>query len=157
MPILEYNNVSNSDEDWYCRTCTLPNFSDSYFDHNKSFDGTSDHEISYTGSLSNININIDTRELIQDDEDPSRPNGASNIFDNLIQVRKKHPNTFISSYININSLRYNFFSIKGLLSRNIVDMLIIAETKLDESFPVTQFRVNNYHLWRNDSIHWQYT
>jgi hypothetical protein len=46
MPILEYNNVSNSDEDWYCRTCTLPNFSDSYFDHNKSFDGTSDHEIS---------------------------------------------------------------------------------------------------------------
>jgi hypothetical protein len=70
MPILEYNNLSNSDEAWYCRTCTLPNFSDSYFDHNKSFDGTSDHEISYTGSLSNININIDTRELIQDNEDP---------------------------------------------------------------------------------------
>jgi hypothetical protein len=67
MPILENNNLSNSDEDWYCRTCTLPNFSDFYFDHNKSFDGTSDHEISYTGSLSNININIDTRELIQDD------------------------------------------------------------------------------------------
>ena len=67
MPILEYNNLSNSDEDWYCRTCTLPNFSDSYFDHHKSFDGTSDHEISYTGNLSNVNINIDTRELIQDD------------------------------------------------------------------------------------------
>jgi hypothetical protein len=33
MPILEYNNLSNSDEDWYCRTCMLPNFSDSYFDH----------------------------------------------------------------------------------------------------------------------------
>jgi hypothetical protein len=107
-----------------------------------------------TGSLSNININIDTRELIQDDEDPSRPNGASNIFDNLIQVRKKHPNKFISSYLNINSLRYKFCSIKELLSRNIVDMLIIAETKLDESFPVAQFRVNNYHLWRNDrNIH----
>ena len=154
MPILEYNNLSNSDEDWYCRTCTLPNFSDSYFDHNKSFDRTSDHEISYTGSLSNININIDTRELIQDDEDPSRPNGASNIFDKLIQVRKKHPNKFISSYLNINSLRYKFCSIKELLSRNIVDMLIIAETKLDESFPDAQFRVNNYHLWRNDrNIH----
>ena len=68
-----------------------------------------------TGSLSNININIDTRELIQDDEDPSRPNGASNIFDNLIQVRKKHPNKFISSYLNINSLRYKFCSIKELL------------------------------------------
>jgi hypothetical protein len=76
---------------------------------------TSDHEISYTGSLSNININIDTSELIQDDEDPSRPNGASNIFDNLIQVRKKHPNKFISSYLNINSLRYKFCSIKELL------------------------------------------
>jgi hypothetical protein len=115
MPILEYNNLSKSDEDWHCRTCMLPNFSNSYFDHNKSFDGTSDHEISYTGSLSNININIDTSELIQDDEDPSRPNGASNIFDNLIQVRKKHPNKFISSYLNINSLRYKFCSIKELL------------------------------------------
>ena len=150
MPIFEYNNLSNSGEDWYCRTCTLPNFSDSYFDHNKSFDGTSDHEISYTGSLSNINLNIDTRELIQDNEDLRRPNGANNIFDDLIQVRKKHPNKFISSYLNINSLRYKFCSIKGLLSRNIVDMLIIAETKLDESFPDTQFRVNNYHLWIND-------
>ena len=85
------------------------------FDHNKSFDGTNDHEISYSGSLSNININIDTRELIQDDEDPSRPNGASNIFNNLIQVRKKDPNKFISSYLNINSLRYKLCSIKELL------------------------------------------
>ena len=64
MPILEYNNLSNSDEDWYCRTCTLPNFSDSYFDHNKSFDGTSDHEISYTGNLSNINITINVNIVI---------------------------------------------------------------------------------------------
>jgi hypothetical protein len=33
-------------------------------------------------------------------------------------------------------------------------MLIIAETKLDESFSDAQFRVNNYHLWRNDrNIH----
>ena len=39
-------------------------------------------------------------------------------------------------------------------SQNIVDMLIIAETQLYESFPDAQFRVNNYHLWRNDrNIH----
>jgi hypothetical protein len=62
-----------------------------------------------------ININIDTSELIQDDEDLSRPNGANNIFDDLIHVRKKHPNKFISSYLNINSLRYKFCSIKELL------------------------------------------
>ena len=153
MPILEYNNLSNSDEDWYYRTCTLPNFSDSYFDHNKQFDGTSDHEISYSGSLFNIDIYIDTRELIQEDEDMSRPNGASNIFDDLIQVRKKHPNKFSSSYLNINSLRYKCCSTKEILSQNIVEMLI-TETKLDESFPDAQFRVNNYHLWRNDrNIH----
>jgi hypothetical protein len=29
-------------------------------------------------------------------------------------------------------------------------MLIIAETKLDESYPDALFKVDNYHFWRKD-------
>ena len=32
----------------------------------------------------------------------------------------------------------------------MVDMLIIAETKLDNTFINSQFAVDNYHLWRAD-------
>jgi hypothetical protein len=35
-------------------------------------------------------------------------------------------------------------------SANTIDMMIIAETKLDETFPNSQFEVENDHLWRAD-------
>jgi hypothetical protein len=40
-----------------------------------------------------------------------------------------------------------FFS---CINQFIKNMLIIAETKLDETFPDSQFEVENYHLWRAD-------
>jgi hypothetical protein len=39
-----------------------------------------------------------------------------------------------------------------LLTTNTVDMLIIAETKLDNTFINSQFAVDNYHLWRANQI-----
>ena len=50
----------------------------------------------------------------------------------------------------INSFGYKFCSVKELLTTNTVDMLIIAETKLDNTFINSQFAVDNYHLWRAD-------
>jgi hypothetical protein len=52
------------------------------------------------------------------------------------------------AYLNINSLRYKFCYISELLTANIVDMLFLSETKIDDSFTDTQFQVNNYHFWR---------
>ena len=34
--------------------------------------------------------------------------------------------------------------------KKTVDLLFIAETKLDDSFVNAQFMVDNYHLWRAD-------
>jgi hypothetical protein len=51
---------------------------------------------------------------------------------------------------SVNSYRYKFCSIKYLLLANTIDMMIIAETKLDETFPNSQFEVENDHLWRAD-------
>ena len=31
MSLAEYHRLSNSNDDWFCRQCTLPNFSDSFF------------------------------------------------------------------------------------------------------------------------------
>ena len=71
---------------------------------------------------------------------------TQNIFDELLNIRRKNPRKFLCTYININSLRNKFASIHELLVKNIVDVLFISETKLDDSFRDAQFQVNNYHF-----------
>ncbi|VDI73377.1 Hypothetical predicted protein, partial [Mytilus galloprovincialis] len=107
---------------------------------NFSIDNDDEFDRSYLPSdqTTTTGVNISTRE----DE--------INLFEELKQVRNKHPNKFICSYLNINSLRYKFCAIKDLLSERIVDLLIIAETKLDDTFPDAQFKLDHYHLWRAD-------
>jgi hypothetical protein len=46
------------------------------------------------------------------------------------------------------SYLFQFLKVKELLTTNTVDMLIIAETKLGNTFINSQFAVDNYHLWR---------
>jgi hypothetical protein len=73
-----------------------------------------------------------------------------NIFDEHKDVRIKHPNKFQCVYLNINSFRNKFQSIKELLNENLVDMSIVGETKLDETFRNGEFHVDNFYLWGAD-------
>jgi hypothetical protein len=76
----------------------------------------------------------------------------NDIFTELKEVRKRHPNQFSCAYLNINSFGYTFCSVKELLTTNTVDMLIIAEAKLDNTFINSQFAVDNYHLYNNNLV-----
>ena len=90
----EYNILSTSDDRFFCQICDnrLPTFSNSFFD-------TSD----------DVNINDDlpchTDVNIEDDQN-------NNIFDELKDVRRKHPNSFQCAYLNIKSFRNKYCSIK---------------------------------------------
>ena len=50
----------------------------------------------------------------------------------------------IFSFINLNSIRNKFVSLYSLISSH-VDILSIAETKLDYSFANAQFLILNFH------------
>ena len=66
------------------------------------------------------------------------------VLDSSKAVRLQNPKNIIFSYININSIRNKFGSLCSLtLSR--VDILSIAETKLDYLFPNAQFLIPNFH------------
>ena len=56
----------------------------------------------------------------------------------LGNLRSKNPKNIIFSYININSTRNKFENLCDMVGNN-VDVLSTAETKLDSSFPNTQF------------------
>ena len=51
--------------------------------------------------------------------------------------------------MNINSLRNKFEFLVDRLN-NYIDILLIVETKLDDSFPMNQFRIDGVQLYRLD-------
>ena len=57
--------------------------------------------------------------------------------------RKNFQNPFFA-YYNINSLRFKFEDLKEVLSNSLPDVLVLAETKLDKSFPNAQFFLSEY-------------
>ena len=63
---------------------------------------------------------------------------------NLKAVHLQNPKNINLSYININSIRNKFGSFCSLISSH-VNILSIAETKLDYSFPNAQFLIPNFH------------
>ena len=70
----------------------------------------------------------------------------------LQEMKPKCPDKLIMGHLNINSIR-NKFDTLSLIVKNNVDILMISETKLDDSFPTTQFLLHGfsapYRLDRN--------
>ena len=62
-------------------------------------------------------------------------------------MRIKHVNKLIMTYRNINSFRNKFeFFVEFIKGK--VDILMISETKIDESFTLGQFNINDFNTWR---------
>ena len=76
-------------------------------------------------------------------------NKETDCFTELKTFRFKNPKNLIMGHLNINSLRNKFESIKPIISPNL-DIFLVSETKLDESFPNNQFSISGYRMFRQD-------
>ena len=76
-------------------------------------------------------------------------NSDANVMHDLKTMRRNNAKNLIVGHLNVNSLRNKFLSTKDLLADNI-DLLLLSETKLDDSFPLSQFRIDGYRLFRKD-------
>ena len=61
----------------------------------------------------------------------------------LKEYRSQNPENLIVASLNINSLRNKFDQLK-LLIKDSLDILILEETKLDETFPEGQFHIEGF-------------
>ena len=66
-----------------------------------------------------------------------------NPFITLRNVRLKNLDNIIIGHLNINSVRHKIIVLKSMTEDNI-DILVISETKLDNSFPTHQFNIDGY-------------
>ena len=62
----------------------------------------------------------------------------------LFDVKFNNPSNLNFTYLNINSVRNKFENFKEIVNGN-VDIFTIAETKLDGSFPTSQFELEGYY------------
>ena len=68
----------------------------------------------------------------------------------LSKFRLKYPKNLISSHLNLNSLENKFTEVSEVCTHNRSDILFLSETKLDDSFPYSQFKLDNFKCYRAD-------
>ena len=72
-------------------------------------------------------------------------NDQQNLGSNLDRVRIENPARIIFGQININSIRNKFDLLMNII-KNEIDILMISETKIDNSFPISQFTMTGYSI-----------
>ena len=74
---------------------------------------------------------------------PIEQDGEGGFISKLRQLKSKNAERPIIAHLNINFLAPKFESLQSLLKDNI-DLLMVSETKLDDSFPNAQFMIEGY-------------
>ena len=101
-------------------------------------------------SPTSVNDFSDNESLKDNENDKDIENDENDIEDInhhviLRSLRLKNLNRIIIGHLNINSIRYKFDALKNLIKDNI-DILVVSETKIDESFPDSQFYIDGYNI-----------
>ena len=60
--------------------------------------------------------------------------------------RLKHPTNPLIGHLNISSLRNKIIDVQEVIGKLSLDYFVISETKLNKSFPSTQFNISNYEI-----------
>ena len=68
-----------------------------------------------------------------------------NCITNIKKIQSENIDKVIIGTLNINSLSSKFDDLNILISR-MLDVLIIMETKLDDTYPISQFYIDGYSM-----------
>ena len=158
MTNAQYYELGNSDEPWFCNACTTRRmqesidgmfwFSDSFFS-NSSDDqdcGLPDFSDSFFNTTISEASNLSLSDISSDEGDVT----DDILLTKLKGLREKHRLNTNIAYLNINSLRYKASDVISILNTKYIDVLCVAETKLDNTFPNEQFQATDFTTYRKD-------
>ena len=89
----------------------------------------------------------------------SRNNSAeeraeNDVFLSVTALRLQNAKNVTIGALNVNSLRNKIGAVQELITNNI-DICLLSETKIDETFPNQQFKMSNCKTFRRDrNKHW---
>ena len=99
-------------------------------------------------STKNLSITDVTKNSVNSkplNNSKSSLNDQQNLGSNLHRVRIENPSRIIFGQININSIRNKFDLLMNIIKKEI-DIFMISETKIDNSFPKSQFTKTAYSI-----------
>ena len=73
----------------------------------------------------------------------SAPEEFNDAKTGLKVMKKRSPNKIIVGHLNINSLKNKFEAFHFIINRNL-DIMVLSEAKLNDSFPSAQFMLKNF-------------
>ena len=110
----------------------------------------------YNGDV-NLNCNCRTQntEFSNETFDKSEENTDENItefslYENINDIRKQYANHVIVSHLNVNSVGPKITEIRELQKRCQLDILVLSESKLDESYKQDVIDIEGYNCVRQD-------
>ena len=103
-----------------------------------------DHYIDDNIVVNNIVNDIETQndEKIIDTKKNLDDSNANKKDVDILNFYMQCKNNCKIGLLNINSLRYKFYPIMQMLHNQYFDILMLQETKLDDSFPKAQFNID---------------
>ena len=115
----------------------------------KSFQGNIDFHVNskkklmdrQTNRSRSSDVDVDIKEVVQDSSGSSI---RSDCISRIKAIRTQNVNVIIGN-LNINSLSSKFDDLKVLMT-GMFDILVITETKLDNTFPVSQFHIDGFSI-----------
>ena len=73
----------------------------------------------------------------------------NDVFPSVTAQRLQNAKNATIGELNVNSLKNKTGAVQELITNNI-DICLLSETKIDESFPNQQFNISNYKIFRRD-------
>ena len=92
--------------------------------------------------IKTISLNSSMTTPYLDESDNDDPTQKKDLYV-LKNIRISNINRLVIGQLNINSIRNKFQTLKAIMSGNL-DILVITESKLDDSFPIAQFIMEGY-------------
>ena len=82
-------------------------------------------------------------DILSNGSNESAQHTSDNAIAILNDIRTKYVNNILIGHLNINAIANKFDALKVIIA-NRLDVLVLVETKLDDSFPEQQFKIDGY-------------
>ena len=70
----------------------------------------------------------------------------------VVKRRKKDSREILVMHLNVNSLQNKIEEVRMLVEQFKAHVVFLGETKIDGTYPNSQFAIKNYYLYRNDRV-----
>ena len=131
MDVKTYVALSYSQDQWFCKAnnCNWPfDFSDSFFE----------------SSFSSDTVQISTPAHNDSSVTPTLRHNDQ------LENQRNICNDILLCHLNINSIQNKFEELVALIRKLKIHIIFISKTKIDSTYPDSQFAIPGYTLYRND-------